>query len=55
MISRNKSELRRPIIEPGSPDLQSNALPIELTGRLLLMNMKAFIANSQSEHLGYYK
>jgi hypothetical protein len=34
MIIQNESDLRRSRIEPGWPDLQPNALPIELTGRL---------------------
>jgi hypothetical protein len=34
MINYNESDLRCPEIEHMSPDLQSNALPIELTGRL---------------------
>jgi hypothetical protein len=34
MISHNKSDLRRPGIELRSPDSQSNAQPIELTGQL---------------------
>jgi hypothetical protein len=35
IISHNESDQRHPWIELGSPDSQSNSLPIELTGRLL--------------------
>jgi hypothetical protein len=40
MINHNESDLRRPEIEPGSPDSPSKALPIELTGRLDIYNYK---------------
>jgi hypothetical protein len=37
MINNNESDMHRPGIKPGSPDLQSNALylPTKLTGRFL--------------------
>jgi hypothetical protein len=43
MINHNESELRRPGIEPGSPDSQSNALPIGQTGRLAYTAKQPFI------------
>jgi hypothetical protein len=38
MINHNESDLHSPGIELGSPDSQLNALPIELTGRLLILD-----------------
>jgi hypothetical protein len=52
MINRNESDLRRPVIAPGSPNSQFNAPPIELSGDC---RKKCFlkIYKSPFEHQNY--